>query len=214
MESFKQFLSHYPLETFEKGQIILLGGDQPRGVYVVESGLVKTYVISPSGEEQLITIDGRDAQVPVGYAVGVIDKSEYYYEAYDRCRLRVVPREDYDRHLQTNIESLYVRHVRMAILLVSMFERVQTLEQPLAGSKVARTLLYMSNRVGSLFGANSSKIQVKTTQQEIANLLGISRETTNAELKKLELKKIITRSRKNYTLYTQKIKKYLGDRDQ
>lgn len=210
MESFKQFLSHYPLETFEKGQTILLGGDEPRGVYVIESGLVKTYLIADSGEEQLISLEGRDAQVPVGYAVGIIDRSEYYYEAHSRCRLRVVPRDDYDNHLRTNIQSLYARHVRMATVLLSMFERVQTLEQPKSSNKVARTLLYLSSRVGGLFGSSSAKTEVKTTQQEIANLLGISRETTNVELRKLELKRLISHSRKSYTLYVQKIRKYLN----
>lgn len=213
MNDLKQFLSHYPLETFEKGRTILLAGDTPRGVYVVESGLVKTYTISQNGEELLIAIDGKDAQVPIGYATGVIDVSEYYYEAYNRCRIRVVPREDYSRHLRTNITSLYLRHVRMTVLLMSMFDRVRALEQPQASSKVARTLLYMSNHVGALFGNRSSVMKLKTTQQEIANLLGVSRETAGAEIKKLQVKKLLTYSRKNYTLYTQRIKEYLKDQD-
>lgn len=58
MSQFKEFLSRYPLETFDKGQMILLAGDAPRGVYIVESGLVKTYTISASGNECLMSIDG------------------------------------------------------------------------------------------------------------------------------------------------------------
>ena len=94
-----------------------------------------------------------------------------------------------------------------------MFDRIRALEQPRASGKVARTLLYMASRVGSVFGAQSNSTNLKITQQEIANLLGLSRETASAELKNLELKKLIRYSRKNYTIYTQKIEEYVEDQE-
>jgi len=191
-----------------------LNDEVPRGVYVVESGLVKTYTISPNGAERMISIDGRDAQVPIGYAMGIIEKSQYFYEAYSRCRIRVVPRDDYNLHLRTNIESLYNRHLRMTTMLISVLGRVHALEQPHAGDKVARTLLYMADRAtGAMMGPQAEGTKLNTTQQEIANLLGLSRETTNVELKKLELKKLISHSRKNYVLYVQKIRNYIENKD-
>ena len=63
----------------------------------------------------------------------------------------------------------------------------------------------MASRVGALFGSKHGVTRISTTQQEIANLLGVSRETTSVELKKLQLKKLITYSRKNYVLYTKKL---------
>lgn len=74
-------------------------------------------------------------------------------------------------------------------MLLSILDRVRALEQPQASGKVARTLPYMANHVGALFGGKSAATRLNTTQQEIANLLGISRETTSTELKKLQLKK-------------------------
>lgn len=213
MSQFKEFLSRYPLETFDKGQMILLAGDAPRGVYIVESGLVKTYTISASGNECLMSIDGRETQFPLGFASGIIEKSNFYYEAYNRCRVRIVPRDDYNKYLRSDIDSLYARHLRMTIQLMSMFDRIRALEQPRASGKVARTLLYMASRVGSVFGAQSNSTNLKITQQEIANLLGLSRETASAELKNLELKKLIRYSRKNYTIYTQKIEEYVEDQE-
>lgn len=189
MSQFKEFLSRYPLETFDKGQMILLAGDAPRGVYIVESGLVKTYTISASGNECLMSIDGRETQFPLGFASGIIEKSNFYYEAYNRCRVRIVPRDDYNKYLRSDIDSLYARHLRMTIQLMPMFDRIRALEQPRASGKVARTLLYMASRFGSVFGAQSTSSHLKITQQEIANLLGLSRETASAELRNLELKK-------------------------
>lgn len=213
MSQFKEFLSRYPLETFDKGQMILLAGDAPRGVYIVESGLVKTYTISASGNECLMSIDGRETQFPLGFASGIIEKSNFYYEAYNRCRVRIVPRDDYNKYLRSDIDSLYARHLRMTIQLMSMFDRIRALEQPRASGKVARTLLYMASRFGSVFGAQSTSSHLKITQQEIANLLGLSRETASAELRNLELKKLISHTRKNYTIYTQKIEEYVENQE-
>lgn len=82
-----------------------------------------------------------------------------------------------------------------------------------SSGKVARTLLYMASRFGSVFGAQSTSSHLKITQQEIANLLGLSRETASAELRNLELKKLISHTRKNYTIYTQKIEEYVENQE-
>ncbi len=214
MDEFKKFLSKYPAETFEKGSTVLLGGDKPKGVYVVESGLVKTYFISSNGEEHLVSIDGRCAQIPVGYALGVVDVSEYYYEAYERCTVRVVPREDYDSHLKTNISSLYGRHLRMTELVVSLYDRIKALEQPKVGNKIALTLIYLAGQVGSLFGPKSAGSRVSTTQQDIADLTGVSRETVNTGLRSLQMNQLVTYSRKKYLFHTDRIKQHVENDEQ
>lgn len=210
-DEFSSFLAKYPVEVYRKGSTILLGGDKPRGIYVVESGRVKTYFISADGEEHLLSIDGADAQIPVGYATGAIDVSELYYEAHTRCRVRIVPRDDYAEHLRTNIDSLYKRHLRMTILVVSLYDRIKALEQPVIDNKIVLTLLYLSGRVSTLFDRKPTTTNLATTQQEIASLSGVSRETVNAGLKNLHQKKLIEYSRKNYTLYKKRIREYIDE---
>jgi CRP-like cAMP-binding protein len=100
---------------------------------------------------------------------------------------------------------------RLTILLISNYARVSALEQTRVSDKIARTLLYMADQFGVLMRPYNTRLQLSVTQQEIANSLGLTRETTNIELKKLEVKQLISYSRKTYILYTERLRKYLED---
>lgn len=211
METFEQFISAYPSGVFEKGQTLLLKGATPKAVYIIESGFVKTYTITAAGNERLVAIDSKGEDIPIGYSFGLIERTQYFYEAYTKCVIRFVPREAYLNHLHTNIESMYRRHTRMATLLLATLMRVNALEQSRAGDKIAATLLYMADQVGVRLRPYKTHLKLTITQQEIANSLGLTRETTGIELKKLELKKILTHSRKSYILYMERLRKYLDN---
>lgn len=210
MENFEQFIAGYRSKTFEKGQTILLRDAEPEAVYIIETGLVKTYTITAAGSERLISIDSKGEDLPIGYALGLIERSQYFYEAYTRCVVRLVPRDDYLQHLHTNHDSLQRRHVRLTILLLSTLVRVDALEQSRASDKIASMLLYMADQVGVRLRPYKTHLKLSMTQQEIANALGLTRETASIELKKLELEKVLSHSRKSYVLYTERLRKYLS----
>lgn len=210
VDVFTEFISDYPSQTFKKGETILLKNEKPTAVYIIESGLVKTYTITSSGYERVITIDRRGEDFPIGFATGLLDSSQFFYEAFTKCTIRLVPREKYLQHITTNMQSMYKQHVRTTSLLISTLSRVQALEQPTAGRKIAYTLLYVASRFGVILRP-TKQLRISITQQEIANSLGLSRETANVELKKLETLKLISHSRKSYTLYTEQLKRYIDE---
>lgn len=211
MDAFEQFIHQYPLLSFKKGETILLKNDIPPGVYIIETGLVKTYSINNNGLERLVSIDRKGETFPIGFAVGLIEKTEYFYEAFTKCNIRVVPREAYLLHLNNNIESMYRQQIRITALLLSTLSRVNALEQSTSGDKIALTLLYMASRVGVMLRPYTTRLTISVTQQEIANSLGLTRETTSIELKKLETLHLISHSRKNYILYMERLNKYMSE---
>lgn len=180
----------------------------PKGTYIIESGIIKTYSISAEGEEQIISIDTAGEDIPIGFTAGLIDRCQYFYEAYTRCKVRVVPCEDYIKHLNDNPESLFRRHIRITKILLTNLQRIEALEQSKASEKVARILLYFADTLGSTF-PNKVVKRLTLTQQEIANSLGLTRETASSVLKKLEIKKLLVHSRNTYVLYVEKIKNHV-----
>lgn len=212
MNTFDTFLEQYPIVTFEKGQIILLKDEIPKGIYIIASGLVKTYTINAGGEERLISIDSKGEDIPIGFTAGLITKSQYFYEAYSRCMLRVIPSDAFLKHLSENNDSLLRRHVRITKMLLSSLSRIEALEQSTASDKVAYTLLYIADKIGGRFLSQKTRLNLTITQQEIANALGLSRETAGIVLKKLELKNLLVHSRNSYVLYTKKLLAYLNRR--
>lgn len=211
VQAFEQFIASYPSLVFEKGQTVLLKGEVPKGTYIIESGIIKTYTINEAGEERIVSIDSKGEDIPIGFTAGLISKCQYFYEAYTRCTVRVVPCPDYLQHLQENQDSLYKRHVRLTKILLTNLKHIEALEQSKASEKVARTLLYMAETLGSTF-PNKTIRKLSITQQEIANALGLTRETAGIMLKKLELKKLLNHSRNTYVLYVEKLRKYTNRR--
>ena len=211
MPNFHEFISRYPRKVYRKGQTILLKGADPKAVHIIESGMVKTYTIDQDGSEHLVTIINAHEDFPVAYTVGHVDIAPYFYEAFDRCVVRMIPREAYLKYLHSDIETLYERHTRLATLLSSALGRIEQLEQRYARDKVVGALIYIADRFNIMFGRPRRTLKVSVTQQEIANLLGLTRETTSVELKKLEALDLLTHSRQNYTLYIERLKRYQED---
>lgn len=206
--SFERFLLHYPSLVFEKGQTVLLKDEVPKGTYIIESGIIKTYAITAAGEERIISIDTAGEDIPIGFTSGLIDKCQYFYEAYSKCQIRIVPCAEYLKHLQENQESLFRRHIRITTILLAHLKHIEALEQSKATEKVTHSLLFLLDSFGSKF-PNKAVQRLSVTQQEIANMLGLTRETAGSVLKKLEVRHLIVRSRNTYLLYVERIKKYL-----
>lgn len=211
MQTFRQFALQYPSKIYEKGQVVLLQGDIPKGVFLIEQGVVKTYTITGGGEERLVLFSSKDEDFPIGYAFGLTEETHYFYEAFTKCSLRLIPREDYARYLHANPEYMYKRHARMITLLLTTLARIDALEQSKAGDKVARTLLYMADKFGVILRPYHTRLKISVTQQQIADSLGITRETTSIALKKLEVQKLISHSRKSYILYMNRLQEYLDN---
>lgn len=207
--SFEHFLRVYPSMSFGKGQMVLLKDEIPKGAYIIESGIIKTYAITPTGEERIISIDVAGQDIPIGFTFGLITKSQYFYQAFTHCHIRIVPNEDYRDYLINNVGSFYKRHVRIVKVLLNSLQHVEALEQPKVNKKLAHALLYFANTLGSTF-PNKHTRRLTMTQQEVASSLGLTRETTNLTLKKLELKNLLEHTRNTYTIYVEKIKKYIG----
>lgn len=180
----------------------------PKGTYIIESGIIKTYSITSGGEEQIISIDTKHEDIPIGFTIGLIDKCHYFYEAYSRCVIRVVPSDEYLKHLVENPESLYRRHIRITKILLNTLQHIEALEQPKAHEKVTLTLLYLAETIGSTF-PNKTVRKLSVTQQEIANSLGLTRETAGQVLKKLEFNNLLAKSRNTYILYIERLKNYV-----
>jgi len=210
-EAFDEFITTFPLLVFEKGQTVLLKDEVPKGTYVIESGIIKTYTINETGEERIVSIDTKGEDIPIGFTIGLIDRCQYFYQAYTRCTIRVVPTDAYLNHLAENPESLYKRHIRITKILLTNLRRIEALGQSNASEKVARTLLYMADTLGSTF-PNKTIRKLSITQQEIANALGLTRETAGIVLKKLELKQLLEHSRNTYVLYIERLHKYIDKR--
>lgn len=205
MEEYQKFLNRFRIKHFKKGEIILYQGDIPPSAYVVKSGVIKTYNLTRQGEEKPIGFDVRHESLPLAWVFGKVHRAQYYYEAFSSCEIYCVPSLEYSQFLASNPSALLYAFQRLIERTLGYQMRVNALEQSKAACKVVNTMHYLALRFGEEVKKNTVKLRVAFTQQDIANLTGLTRETTGLELKKLEHQHIITCKRRHYIIHTDKL---------
>jgi len=206
-------ISRYPVTSYKEGTVLLLKGDTPTDIYLIEQGLVEVYSITPSGSKRQVSVHGRGEDLPIGYSTGLAKQVEYFYEVYSReCTIRRIPRLKFLQILRSDNELLYRLYAQQESQLRMLLAHINALEHSHAQDKVAFMLMAMAEKFKIRFRPYGPSLNLTVTQQEIANQTGLTRETTSSELKKLEFKKLISHTRKSYVLYLEKLKKYLEDR--
>lgn len=210
MDAMTKFLASYPSRKYAKGTIILHQDDEPPCIYAVKEGIVRIYDISAAGDEQPIIFDQATEMFPIGYLFELIDKAQYFYEAHTNVVVYCVPRQDIITFLKKNPGALYETFKSFAERYLGFQMRLLSLEQPKAADKVLQSINFLSGRFGRRLDDARTHIRLPFTQQDLANFIGLTRETTGIELKKLEKQGIIVRYKQRYIVYVKKLRSKLG----
>ncbi|MCB9823302.1 Crp/Fnr family transcriptional regulator [Candidatus Nomurabacteria bacterium] len=200
-----QYLGRARILRFKKSESIIMQGDELENIYIIKSGVVRVYDITAEGEERTVALDIEGEIFPIGLALGMIQKSQYFYQAQTDCEVYSIRKLDFLRYLRFHPKIAMSFYKDLAEDFVGLQSRILALEQTKASSKILLTLSYLAERFGKQVGSNTTEIQIPLTQQEIANFIGLTRETTSTELKKLETSKIIRCTKKHYSLNQSKL---------
>lgn len=102
-----EFASKYPTRKFGKGELILVEGEVPTCAYIVKSGIIKGYAITAEGVEKPIAFDSVAETFPIGWVLGKLRWSPFYYDAFLASEVYCVPRQDYLDFLRANPEIMF-----------------------------------------------------------------------------------------------------------
>ena len=209
MDMLAKFLTDYPLKEYKKGQVILCQDTTPKYCYVVSSGFVKAYTITASGDEKPIHFDGTYDIFPIAWAFGKAQTAEYYHQAYTDCQIYRVPREDFARFIREHPKLLHRFFNYLLDLCWGYQAHVTSLEQAKASDKIIYTLHYLTRRFGRKVARSRVRMLLPLTQQDLANFVGLTRETTGTQLKQLEKAGIIHYYQQRYIVYVDRLRALL-----
>ena len=197
---FDEFVSHYTLKQFKKGEIIIFQGEAPRSAFVVKSGVVKAYNLSVNGDEKPVGFYTARDTFPGAWTYGKTPSAIYYYEALSPdVSLYAVPREDYVNFIKSNPDLMFAELERYVIDHLAKSMRLNALQHSRAGDKLIYTLHYLALSHGVRKSPQTVEISLNLTHQDFANLTGLTRETAATELNKLKHLGIISYGK--HTLY-------------
>jgi CRP-like cAMP-binding protein len=193
-------LNSYSLRKFKKGQTLLFQGEVPRYAYVVKTGTIKTYNISPLGEEQLISLSSEYDILPEAWFLGEASVAYYFYEAFTDCTVYAIPREELAKKVSESPE--FANHLlqRFMRLFVGASVHINALEQPRSRDKLVHLLHYLLMRFGRQTGKDEIQIDLRLTHQTLAGMLGVTRETIATEIARLRREKVLDYKQQTYTI--------------
>lgn len=211
MDSLQSFFEQYHTKSYQKGAIILHQDAAPTTAYAIKKGVVKTYNLTSHGEEKPISFSTKNEVFPLGWIFGKLRRSQYYYEAFSDCVLYCVPPEDYLAFIKTNPVVMLRELERSVDDLLNYQMRVNALGQSSAAKKLLHAIHFLALCFGHDLRPDVVEIPLPLTQQDLANFIGLTRETTNAELKKLTAAKVIVNRNQTYVVRTDKLNELLDD---
>jgi CRP-like cAMP-binding protein len=211
LDKIAEYFDEFPIEQFERGTIILHQDMTPQTIYAVKSGVIKIYNLTAHGEEKLIGFTIHGDIVPLGWAMGVAKRSQYYYQAFSDCSVYRVPKREYTEFLKSHPEVLYEMLQRSVRDILRYQLRINALGQSKAADKVLNTIHYLSLCFGRDLGPDIVEIPLPLTQQDIANCVGMTRETATTELRKLIAKKVIIHRDQTYIVNTDTLNHLIDD---
>jgi len=205
--------AHFPdisTRVFKPGEMIYYQGELPHTAYVVKSGLVKMYSISANGEERIVDFNVEGELLASSWIFGNASSTIYYYQALQDCELYELSRSElleysYSKQAAPHmLDSLTTQYTASLI-------RITALEQARARDKILFTFYYLLQRFGKEIVPGWYTIQLSLTHQMVADLVGLTRETTAVELNGIKKTKVLSYKRQKYLVHKNRLLKALGE---
>jgi CRP/FNR family transcriptional regulator len=158
-------------KEYKKGELIFSDGDDGVGFYIVISGRVKVYKVSPDGKEQIMHIFGPDqpfAEVPV------FEGSRYpaNAEAMDPSKLFFFPKKDFVALIHDNPSLAMNMLASLSQRLKQFSHLIESLSLKEVPGRLASYLLYLSDKHGSI-----DDFELDIAKSQLASFLGTIPET-------------------------------------
>lgn len=199
------------IRRVKKGTNIIFQGEIPRRAFIVRDGLVRAYTITSTGEECIVGLYGKGDIAPISWLLNQASNALFYYDAIVDTRVLMVSKTNFTDEMTRNSELKDAVMAYLSNLYTASLIRITGLEQPKAIEKVAYILYYLLFRYGIETKQNVYVVDLKLSHLMIANLIGITRESTTMNLRLLKEKGVIDYNRTTYTLYKSKLESFIGE---
>ncbi len=165
------------MEEVKKRQPLYLPGDPSSNVYLLKKGRVKIANTAPSGKEVTFEI------LEPGEVFGELEVLEdtprsTSAEALDDTLICVIPRKEFDQYLAMHPNVTVKLTKLIGLRLRKIQSRVEDLVFRDVPARLAHLLLELRKNDG-IPERQGIRLKVKLTHQEMANLIGCSRETVS-----------------------------------
>ncbi|QDT35842.1 Crp/Fnr family transcriptional regulator [Stratiformator vulcanicus] len=186
-------------KSFAKGELVYLPSDEADCVILTVSGRIKLYTITSDGKQAVLAfIDPGEVFGELPVVTG--GQRDEYAEAMERTTLVIVPGSEI-RHLMGNHPDFMFGITKLIGLRRQRFERrLKSLLFRSNRERLAHLLVELAQQYGLRNGHSEIELSLKLSHQELANVIGSTRESVTLLLGDLQVENLIAIRRRRIVI--------------
>lgn len=189
VEEFEEFFKQFRIRRYKKGETLIRADDDPQGIFCLTKGYVRQYTISTNGLELTLHILKPISYFPMVWAVNGTP-NVYFFEALTPVEVGRAPRDNVVTFIKDKPLIIFELMSELLEDYAESLTRVEHLVFSDAYRRVISVLIYIIKHFGVEHGKGYI-VHHRFTQQDIATLVGVARETASGEMNKLEKKGLL-----------------------
>ncbi len=188
-KTFETFYEQFTIRNYKKGEMLIRADDDPQGIFCLTKGYVRQYTVSKAGFELTLHILKPISYFPIVWAINGTP-NVYYFEALTSVEVGRAPRDQVVNFIKDKPTVIFELMSELVEDYAESLTRIEHLVFSDAYRRVISVLLYIAKHFGEVSGS-AIIVNHCFTQQDIATLVGVARETASNELVKLEKKGLV-----------------------
>jgi len=171
-------------KRYKKGDVVFLQGSVLEGLYIINSGKIKIFKYTKEGKEQILYILS-DGDFFGELSLLKAEEVSYNAEAMEDVNICMIQKKDFDKTLALNPEI----SVKILGVIGGRLSKLETLVQSLGTKDIEARIAQMLLELADEFGVhkkNSIEIKIPLTREDMANFIGVTRETISRKLSHLQ----------------------------
>jgi CRP/FNR family transcriptional regulator len=191
-------------KLFPKNQIVCYQGDPLTSIHLVKKGFLKAYTILDTGDTRTMFLLSPGDIFPIAFSL-TMDwqhyQVRYFYQSLTDSELDILEQADFRRTIESDPKMTATYMTYMSASNQAIMNQLEAMKHKTAKDKIILLLPYLVDKIGKKVRPHTYKLELKLSHQEIADLSGITRETTTALLKELEGDGIIQQQRDTWIIH-------------
>ncbi len=184
---------------YPRGVVLYTEGETPRGVYILCSGQVRLTAGSHNGQEIIMRVAERGEILGLSNTISR-EPHRLRAETLAACQIGFIPRIQFLQFLRAHPDAAIRITEHLSMELHKAWEQIHLVTlAPSSNAKLVRFLLGWAANHGQAF-TNGAHLALYMTHEEIAQSIGVSRETVSRSLSELRAEKLIQFSRGHIVL--------------
>ncbi|MFA5828786.1 MAG: Crp/Fnr family transcriptional regulator [Candidatus Shapirobacteria bacterium] len=183
-KAFEEFYKQFTVRDYKKGEMLIRADDDPQGIFCLKKGYVRQYTISKAGFELTLHILKPISYFPMVWAVNGTP-NVYFFEALTPVEVGRAPRDQVVNFIKDKPTIIFELLSELIEDYAESLMRIEHLVFSDAHRRVISVLIYIAKHFGEVRDKGII-VNHRFTQQDIATLVGVARETASIEMAKLE----------------------------